>query len=526
MPSCKAFRCVRLPFKHSPLPAGAHRLSLGDENQIVVNLMHPSRRQALLGAAGLALGGLSLTGCQVAPGTGRSGFNLLSESDERKLGSQSHPQIVKEFGGAYDDPRLAAYVAGLGQRLVQVTETPAAEFRFTLLNSPIVNAMALPGGFVYVTRGLLCLCANEAELAGVLGHEIGHVLARHTAERVSRAEAGGLLAAVLGAVVGIQGVAEVAQMGAAAYLQSFSRDQESEADHLGLRYMSRAGWQPQAMVTMLDKLRDQARLEAILAGRSPDSVDQLDFMASHPRTIDRVNAAMAEAAGANPGGVIGADAYLDRIDGLVYGDDVDQGVVRDRVFSHPGLGLRFELPAGFRISNGAKAVTASHPAGALIIFDSAPARGLADMGQYIARAWLPRAQLSNPEAFDVNGMAAATATTRARTQRGEADVRVVAVRWGGDMVYRFTFLTPVEQTAALNPELRRATYSFRRLTAEERAAVRPWRIKVVRAQAGDSLEGLAARMAPAEGKQDLLQVINGLKPGDGIRAGQRLKLVV
>jgi predicted Zn-dependent protease len=480
-----------------------------------------SRRQALFGLTGLAL-----AGCQVAPGTGRSGFNLLSEDDERKLGSQSHPQIIKEFGGAYDDPRLAAYVAGLGQRLVQVTETPGAEFRFTLLNSQIVNAMALPGGYVYVTRGLLSLCQNEAELAGVLGHEIGHVLARHTAERVSRAEAGGFLAVVLGAVVGVPGVGEAAQMGAAAYLQSFSREQESEADHLGLRYMVRAGWHPHAMVSMLDKLREQARLEAVMAGRSPDSVDQLDFMASHPRTVDRVHAAATEAAGASPTGTLGADAYLDRIDGLVYGDDVDQGVVRDRVFSHPGLGLRFELPSGFRISNGAKAVTATHPSGAMIVFDSGPARGVADMGQYITRVWLPRAELAGMEAIEVGGMPAATATTHARTKTGAADVRVVAIAFGGDTVYRFTFLTPVDQTAALNAELRRATHSFRRLTADERAAVRPWRIKVVRAQAGDTVDGLAARMALAEWKADMLRVINGLTPEDRVQVGQRIKLVV
>ncbi|MCR6630528.1 MAG: M48 family metalloprotease [Magnetospirillum sp.] len=480
-----------------------------------------SRRQALAGLAAL-----SLSGCQVAPGTGRSGFNLLSEEDERSLGQQTHPEILKEFGGAYDDPALSAYVAGLGQRLVRVSETPAADFRFTVLNSPIVNAMALPGGYIYVTRGLLALVSNEAEIAGVLGHEIGHVLARHTAERVSRAQAGGLLAAVLGAVVGVPGVADVAQMGAAAYLQSFSRDQESEADHLGLRYMVRAGWHPQAMVTMLEKLRDQARLEALMAGRSPDSIDQLDFMASHPRTIDRVHAATAEVAGASPTGELGVDTFLDRIDGMAYGDDVAEGVVRDRVFLHPGLGLRFEVPTGFRLVNGDKAVVATHPSGAAIIFDGAQARGVTDMAQYISQVWLPRSPVSNLESIEVGGMPAATAATRGRTKQGDVDVRVVAIRFNGDTIYRFTFATPPNQTSALSVELRRATYSFRRLSAEERAAVKPWRIKVVRTQAGDTAEGLAERMAPAEWKAELFRVINGLQPGDRLEPGRRVKLVV
>lgn len=480
-----------------------------------------SRRQLLAGLAGLAV-----TGCQVAPGTGRSGFNLLNEEDERKLGAQTHPQILKEFGGAYDDPALAAYVAGLGQRLVHVSETPEAQFRFTVLNSHIVNAMALPGGYIYVTRGLLALTSNEAEIAGVIGHEIGHVLGRHTAERVSRAQAGGLLAAVLGAVVGVPGVADVAQMGAAAYLQSFSRDQESEADHLGLRYLARGGWHPHAMVSMLEKLRDQARLEALMAGRSPDSIDQMDFMASHPRTIDRVNAAAAEAAGVAPQGALGADTFLDRIERMVYGDDVDQGVVRDRVFLHPGLGLRFEVPAGFRLVNGDKAVVASHPSGAAIIFDGGPARGIADMGQYISRVWMPRATLANMENIEVGGLPAATATTRGRSRQGNVDVRAVAIRFDGDTVYRFTIATPPDQTNALAPELRRATHSFRRLTAEERAGVQPWRIKVVRVLAGDTVQGLAARMAPTQWQTELFQVINGLQPGQRPETGSRVKLVV
>lgn len=481
-----------------------------------------TRRQILAGAAA----SLTLAGCQVAPGTGRSGFNLLSEDDERKLGAQTHPQILKEFGGAYDDPMLAAYVAGLGQRLVQVSETPGADFRFTVLNSQIVNAMALPGGYIYVTRGLLALTSNEAEIAGVLGHEIGHVLARHTAERVSRAQAGGLLAAVVGAVVGVPGVADVAQMGAAAYLQSFSRDQESEADHLGLRYLVRGGWHPGAMVTMLEKLREQARLEALMAGRSPDSIDQLDFMASHPRTLDRVHAAMAEVAGVAPQGSLGADTFLDRIDRMVYGDDIDQGVVRDRVFLHPALGLRFEVPQGFRLVNGDKAVVATHPSGGVIIFDGAPARGIGDMTQYVGRVWLSRSRLSGLEAIEVNGMPAATAATRGRGKQGEVDIRVVAIRFSPDTIYRFTFATPPGQTAALSTDLRRATYSFRRLSPEEKAGVQPWRVKVVRVQPGDSVDTLAARMAPAQWQKELFQAINGLAPGEQPEAGRRVKLVV
>jgi predicted Zn-dependent protease len=466
-----------------------------------------------------------LSSCQVAPGTGRQGFNIVSAEQEQEMGAESHPAILKEFGGAYDDAKVQAYVAGIGQRLVKQTETPDAQFRFTVLNSDIVNAMALPGGYVYVTRGLLALAADEAELAGVVGHEIGHVTARHTAERYSRAMAANVLLGVLGAVVGTPGVAEVAQLGAGAYLQGYSRDQESEADSLGLRYMVKGGWDPEAMPTFLEKLRQQSRLEAVLAGRSPDTVDQYNMMATHPRTIDRVQAAEAAAQAAHVKGAVGRELYLAQIEGLTYGDDPHEGVIRNRVFSHPDLGLRFEVPAGFRLINGAKAVTASHPDGAQIRFDVG--RGAkAGVAAYMQYQWAKGIRLSNIETIDVGGHQAATGAARINTKQGAMDLRVVAVAAGGDAVWRFMFLTPPGQTAAHNEDLRRTTYSIRALTAEERAAIRPLRITVVTVGPKDTVESLAERMPFEQHRLERFQVLNGLEPGEQVKAGQKLKLVV
>ncbi|MBX9634943.1 MAG: M48 family metalloprotease, partial [Magnetospirillum sp.] len=222
---------------------------------------------------------LFLAACQMVPATGREGFNIVPPSQEAQMGAEAHPDILKQFGGAYDDPAVQAYVAGIGQRLGRASATPAADFRFTVLDSPVVNAMALPGGYVYVTRGLLVLADNEAELAGVLAHEIGHVTARHSSQRISRAAVGDLLAGAIGAVVGVPGLGEVAQLGAGAYLQSYSRDQEAEADQLGIATMAPAGYDPHAMASFLDKLDQQSQLEAVLAGRPADAADQFDFMA-------------------------------------------------------------------------------------------------------------------------------------------------------------------------------------------------------------------------------------------------------
>lgn len=481
-----------------------------------------SRRHAL---AGLALAP-TLAACQVAPGTGRESLNFMSAEEEAKIGREAHPQILREFGGAYDDPAAQAYVAGIGQRLARVTETPAAEFRFTVLNTDIVNAMALPGGYVYVTRGLMALADNEAELAGVVGHELGHILARHSAQRYSRAMAANVLVGVLGIALGQPGVSDLANLGASYWLQSFSQENEFEADSLGVRYLSRGGWHAEGMASFLDKLRDHARLEAMMAGRSPDSVDEVHFMSTHPRTVDRVRAAMQASLGAPPQGAFGADALLDRVDGMMWGDDPAQGVVRKRAFLHPAEGFAFEVPEGFRLVNGDKAVVARHPSGAAIVFDGAAWRGGGDMLTYLARDWMPRAQLAGGERIDVGGMEAATATTRGRTKQGSVDIRLVAIRFDADSVYRFLFITPPGQTARLGSELKRVTYSFRRLSPDERAAIRPRRIKVVRSRAGDTTETLAARMATDEWQVETFRLLNGLKPGEQPAAGRRVKLVV
>ncbi|HSV28041.1 MAG TPA: M48 family metalloprotease [Candidatus Omnitrophota bacterium] len=487
--------------------------------------MRLSRRQTLSGLlAGIALP--TLSGCQMAPGTGRESFNLLSADDEAKMGREAHPQIMKEFGGAYDDPALQAYVAGIGQRLVRASETPAAEYRFTVLNSDIVNAMALPGGYVYITRGLLALNGNEAELAGVLGHEIGHITARHSAQRYSRAMAANLGVGLLGAVLGTPGVADIAQMGAAYWLSSYSQENEFEADSLGVRYVSRSGWHADAMATMLTKLREHSRLEAVMAGRSPDSVDEHHFMSTHPRTVDRVQAAVKQSLGAPAQGQWGEAAFLDRVDGMVWGDDPKQGIIRGRSFLHPDLGLRFDVPAGFRLVNSDRAVMARNQAGAVILFDGGAARGAGDMLAYMQRTWLPKVQLANGERIEINGMPAATATARGRTKQGQVDLRFVAVRFDGDSVYRFTFATPPNQTAALGEDLRRTTYSLRPLSAEERAGIRPLRVKVVTVKAGDTAEALGGRMAMDSHRVEQFRLINGLDAGEQPRAGSRVKLVV
>lgn len=484
------------------------------------------RRPAALSAALLSV---SLLGsCQVAPGTGQTNFNIVSAEEEAKMGADAHPEIMSQFGGAYDDPKLQAYVAGIGLRLVKNTETPAARFRFTLLNSTVVNAMALPGGYVYVTRGLMALADDEAELAGVIGHEIGHVTGRHTAQRYSQAMAANVATGILGvvgALAGIGGIGDVAGLAAGAYVQGYSRDQESEADSLGIRYMDHSGWNPDYMATFLGKLRDQSRLEAVLAGRSPDAVDEYSMFASHPRTLDRVkDAAAAAKSGGHQGGAVGREPYLAHLDGLLVGDDPSEGVVRGRVFSHLGLGIRFEVPQGFRLTNGTKAVTATHADGSIIRFDMGP-EPQGDMTNYLQSQWAKGAKLASIEALTVNGLPAATGITRLSTNKGAMDARLLAIR-DGKAVYRMMFLTKPQGTATQAEGMKRAGYSLRHLTDAERAEIKPLRLKIITVKPGDTADSLAERLPYEDHRLERFRVLNGLREGEALTPGQKIKMVI
>src|SRR5688500_13012751 len=262
------------------------------------------RDLALLAVALAALAGSGYaTGS--GPDSGRTFSTPSAEQQESQLGREEHPKILAEFGGEYTEkPELTAYVSSVGQFIASTCERTEVKYTFTVLNTPDVNAFAVPGGYIYTTRGLLALANNEAELASVLGHETGHITARHTAERMGQAQQtqlGVLGATLLGAVLGGQTGADLAGGLASQYgqvrLAGYSQEQEFEADSLGVRYMKRATYDPQAAASFLSALRAQTQLEAKLAGKDPNLVDDQNMMASHPRTADRVQRAIQEAGG-------------------------------------------------------------------------------------------------------------------------------------------------------------------------------------------------------------------------------------
>jgi predicted Zn-dependent protease len=471
--------------------------------------------------------GLALSACTTNPATGRSDFTpLMGPSQELAIGAEEHPKLLEAFGGAYDErAALTAYVNELGQRLQGVSETPSPPFTFTIVNSDEINAFALPGGYVYVTRGLMALANSEAELAGVIAHEIGHVTARHTAQRYNQAVFAQLGAAVLSAATGSRAVSELARFGVAAYVQGYSRDQEHEADELGVRYLGRAGYDPRAMAVFLSKMGAQSRLAARIAGRQGVEAEASLF-SSHPRTAERV-ARAAEAAQINQaaGRELGRDEYLLRLAKTLYGDDADQGFRRGREFAHPGLGFRFKVPPDFRMRNTSQAVVATHKGGTAIRFDGAKVAADTDMLRYLTRDWLGDMRLADTERITVNGMAAATASARINTRDGRRDLRAVVIRYDAETAYRFLILTPANQTAALAEELRRMTYSFRPLSEREKGNLRPQRIVIHEVQAGDTVASLADTMPFDDFKEERFRVLNGLGQNETLEPGRLVKLI-
>jgi len=481
---------------------------------------------AILLAASLSSGAI-LTGCTTNPATGEQSFTaFLSPAEERRVGAEQHPQLVKAFGGEYQDADLKRYLDGLGALLQSTSEMPKPPFTFTLLDSPVVNAFALPGGYVYVSRGLMALANDEAELAGVVAHEIGHVTARHSAQRMSRGVLTNLGVAILGAAVGEPLLSDAAQLASGAYVQSYSRDQEFEADQLGVRYLTRGGFDPEAMSTFLATLGAEHQLALKIAGKEGrDPAGGL--FSSHPRTATRVEKAAASARTAAGDGLVrDANIYLNQIDGMIYGDSPRQGYVRGREFDHATLHFRFTAPPGFRLYNREEAVIGSHRGGAMLRVDSRLLHDTTMQTQnYLTKVWDKGFRLYDVETIEINGMEAATGAGRISGKNGQRDVRVIAIRFAPDQVYRLLFLTPPDQTARFEEEFRRTTYSFRRLSVSEAAALKPLRVRVITVRKGDTQESLARRMLLEDYPLERFRVLNGLRASDALAPGRRVKIV-
>jgi predicted Zn-dependent protease len=438
----------------------------------------------------------------------------LAPGEERE-----HLRILAAYGGQYENERLQGVLDRTIEKLVAASERPDIKYQVTILNSPAVNAFALPNGQLYVTRGLIALANDNSEVASVMAHEMSHVIARHAAIREDQARQAALVNRVATDLLSDPQLGALALAKSKIALANFSRAQEFEADGIGVGISARAGFDPYGAERFLTSMGHNAQLrtQRAIDPRAPD------FLSSHPATPERVTNAVANARQfAGPGaGERDKAEYLAMLDGLVYGEDPSEGFVRGRRFLHPKLGFTFTAPDGFTMDNSAQAVFGVKDGGAQALrLDVVRVPAEQSLPEYLISGWIENIDPKSVEEQTVGGFPAATATAIG----DQWTFRLYVVRFGSE-VYRVIFAAK-NRTDAVDRSFRDSINTFRRMTVAEMAQAQPLRLKVLEARAGDTVEKLAKRMAVADRQVERFRVLNGLGDKDRVRPGDLVKVVV
>lgn len=482
------------------------------------------RARRVIAASGLAV---LLSSCQMIdtsmtsdlkPSPNPVTVDTVGRNDKfAEIARQQHPRILATYGGEYSDAKLERAVAKVVGSLTLDPDNPNQTYRITILNSPNVNAFALPGGYLYITRGLLALANDSAELAAVIAHEMGHVTANHGVQRQQREADEVLAARVVSDVLEGDAAAKAALIRGKLSLAQFSRNQELEADAIGIRAIGRAGYDPFAAARFLQSMSSYADFRSV-SGASDAS---LDFLASHPAAPQRIDLALghARAFGAPGVGNRDRDWLLSGIDGLMFGDTPQEGYVRGRTFLHPGLGVSFTVPEGFIIDNSAAAVTAAGPGDVAVRFDGVKVAPAMSLEEYLRSGWIAGLDPGSIAATTIAGNEAATA--RARADGWQFDITVVRA---GGQVYRLLTAAPLT-SGALESVAKSVSASFRVLSASERAALKPLRIRVRTVRSGETVQSLANQMRGVDRKVELFRLINALSAGESVSAGDKVKII-
>ena len=479
--------------------------------------------QAFRRTAVVILGALTLTHCAQNPVTGGKDFVLMSESEEIRMGAQAHQDVLKEYA-PLDNPALQAYVNEIGQQLAKQSHRPDLPWHFTVVDSPDVNAFALPGGYVYITRGIMAYLNSEAELAGVVGHEIGHVTARHGVRQQSASTAAGV-GAMLGSILlpGMdnQAGATLLQTLALAWTAGYGREHELEADRLGAGYLARTGYDPQAMIDVIGVLKNQELFAAEQAKRDGRSLRSYHgTFDTHPSNDARLRQVVGEAnqySVANPRE--GRSDFLQKMTGVYFGDSPDQGVIRNNLLLHEKLGLAMQFPAGWRVQNRPARVAALSPQGdALVELQQGPksAQPMETLQQGL--------KLDAGARYDSGSLSGYPAAFAAGAQQGKPVVAAAVVFNGTQyLIAGITLDKPTYERE--RSALRAAINSFRAISPAEKRAARPHVLQLVTAKPGMTMAGLARQSPLGADAESQLRLMNDLYPSGEPEPGQLLKIV-
>jgi predicted Zn-dependent protease len=461
---------------------------------------------------------ITLAGCAINPATGKRQLMLISERQEIELGRENDRAVVSQMG-LYDDPELAAYVAELGRKLAATSERPDFDWTFRVVDDPVVNAFALPGGYIYVTRGIMAHFDDEAELVGVLGHEIGHVTARHSANQLSKAQLAqvGLAAATVLAPPEAAGLGDLAGQGLGLLFLKFGRDDERQADELGVRYMRNAGYDPRPMIEVF------RTLERVGVASGAQAVP--NWMSTHPAPENRaawIEANLGTSDTAPATTPAARAAYLERLDGVVFGNDPREGFFRGNLFLHPGMDFQLAFPQGWKTQNTKQAVLGAAPRGDAIVGitlteATTPQQGL---DRFFSEQSIAR---KPPEIAAIHGKPTAGYGFRASTEGGVL-AGVVAFVGHGNRVFQLIGYAAEPLWPQYEAAVRSTVGSFQQLADRSAKEIEPARVSIVKPTRSMSpqefAEAFDASVAP-----ETLALINQLDEGDSFLAGVPYKVV-
>ncbi len=465
-------------------------------------------------------------GCATNPVTGKQDFVLMSESQEINLGKQAHQQIMKQYR-PYNDPALQSYVEGLVDELGKKSHRSNLVYHVTVLDSPQINAFALPGGYLYITRGIMAYMNSEAELAGVLGHELGHITARHGVRQQSAGTVAGILGAGVGILTGSSQVAQAANIGSTALIRGYGRNHELEADRLGAEYLANVGYDPQEMLKVVEILKDQEDFDKQLAkeeGREPRAYH--GTFSTHPANDKRLQEVIGAADKIKTAATreAGREKFLKYMDGATLGSSEKDGILRKNKFYHSDLNLFIEFPVGWKVDNLPDRLIAQPKTG-----DAQLQITVDDLNknqtpkEYLDEQF--KGQISKGQPVQTANFKGYTGLTTLNTKGGKIPSRVAAV-FQGKRIYQVLIAGKTSAALSKNDAAGLSTIrSMRQLKSSERKLAKPKHLKLIRAKKGDTFAALAKRSDIANHAEEQLRLLNGMYPDGEPKAGQLIKIV-
>ncbi|MGV3527815.1 MAG: M48 family metalloprotease [Flavisolibacter sp.] len=462
---------------------------------------------------------LGINSCATNPVTGKSQMVLMSEEQEIQMGKEADPQIIQQFG-LYNDQALQTYIDQLGQQLVKVSHRPNIEYHFRVLNSDVVNAFAVPGGYVYFTRGIMGYLNDEAEFAGVLGHEIGHITARHTVAQQRNAMLGqiGILAGmVLSPTIAQFG--EALSQGYSLLLLKYGRDAERQSDDLGVEYSSKLGYDAQRMADFFQ----------VLEKMGEDSGQELPtFLSTHPNPGDRYNTVKKKAAEmkqqlniTNP--KVNRDTYLRKIDGILFGEDPKEGFMQNGVFYHPDLRFQFTPPSNWNYANSPTQVQFASPDGrALMILTTGQGNSLQEAANAFVQQY--QMQVVGSQQTTINGMPALQVQANLQQQQGVLSTLSYFIQYN-NAIYHIMGVTAAADMNSYGNVFVNSANSFRQLTDQAIINKKPERIRIKTVNSAMTLQQALSNNGVPSARMHEHSLVNGMELNTPLAAGTLIKVI-